>query len=941
MQIQLFFGWDQKMAAKGIEAASKIDGIRHTFPQDLRRIMVFTGSMSDEPVLELRISSERDLSTSFELLDRLVKRRIERLDGVSRVELQGVEPREIRILLRSDDLAAYGIDIPTLRDLLIRSNFAVSAGRLTDNDQRFSVRPRGEFQSVEAIRNLAINDRGLRLGDVADVDLRMPDRNYGRHLDQSYAIGVAVNRSTGSNLVDVTDRVIAEVQEIGKLPQMQGIKIIPLDNQGDLVRKSLYALFEAGLLGCAAGSRRSVPVPPPVDDDVDRHLVHSVLAPDHARGAVLRRTDAEHTFDDGTDAGGGHAGRQRRRGHREHLQASVRRAGQAVRGHARRRARGRTRSDRGHRDDGHRIRTNHLRRQDRHHGVPHARGGDHHRGAGRFPAHRSDAGTNAGRPGAVAAAAAGRLTDESAHEVLRVRPALGDRASLANGGRHRPRLSRRRRADGTRAGEGRHVAAGCYAAAYLPYHIEGQHPLETVEQPSGASRATCSKTRSNSTCAPCTRTTTRVAVSTLLLNEDDALTVPTPEVIERILEKLPTIAIGKPSFQWDQQGGGEGFSLQLSGDSTAVLNELGAEIARRSPNVDGLRDVKSDAESGDREVQVLIDRDRAALAGLTAADISQAVSIAMRGENLREFRGDVGEVAVRLAFRENDRQTIEQLADLPLYAPDGRRVPLGSVASLHVARSPDAIKRTDRQTAVILSGNLEKDTALEDVRPAVSGMMEQIELPPGYSWKFGRGFEREDETQSTMMVNLVLGIACIFLVMAALFESLILPFSIILGSILFFHFRRVPVLRGDRHHVFLHGDDRHHDPHRCRREQRHRTRRSRKQYAQPRLAANRGNCNCGPGPTAADPDDGPRRCWLDTAGTRQRSGRRARWAALLSYGAGDHWRAGVLHRRIFAGGAVDVRLAGQRRAVGAAARCTWRSESRAFRKLGRPYCISA
>jgi HAE1 family hydrophobic/amphiphilic exporter-1 len=63
--------------------------------------------------------------------------------------------------------------------------------------------------------------------------------------------------------------------------------------------------------------------------------------------------------------------------------------------------------------------------------------------------------------------------------------------------------------------------------------------------------------------------------------------------------------------------------------------------------------------------------------------------------------------------------------------------------------------------------------------------MRTIELPAGYSWKFGRGFQRSDETQAVMLQNLVLGVACIFLVMAALFESLLLPFSIILGSIVF------------------------------------------------------------------------------------------------------------------------------------------------------------
>jgi HAE1 family hydrophobic/amphiphilic exporter-1 len=63
--------------------------------------------------------------------------------------------------------------------------------------------------------------------------------------------------------------------------------------------------------------------------------------------------------------------------------------------------------------------------------------------------------------------------------------------------------------------------------------------------------------------------------------------------------------------------------------------------------------------------------------------------------------------------------------------------------------------------------------------------MEQIKLPPGYSWKEGRGFERQDETADMMATNILLGVACIFLVMAALFESMLLPLAIILGSIVF------------------------------------------------------------------------------------------------------------------------------------------------------------
>jgi HAE1 family hydrophobic/amphiphilic exporter-1 len=208
-QVFLQFGWGLSMGAKGIEARAKVDSIRHLLPDDIRRILIFTGSLSDQPVLTLRISSDRDLSDSYDVLDRLLKRRLERLEGVSQVQLQGVDAREIRILLRPDRLLAHGVDIAALRDLLVDSNFSVSAGRITAEDQRFSVRPRGEYRSLDEIRNLRVNAAGLKLGDIADVELRTPDRNYGRHLDRKYAVGVAVSKTTGTNLVDVTDRVLA------------------------------------------------------------------------------------------------------------------------------------------------------------------------------------------------------------------------------------------------------------------------------------------------------------------------------------------------------------------------------------------------------------------------------------------------------------------------------------------------------------------------------------------------------------------------------------------------------------------------------------------------------------------------------------------------------------------------------------------------------------
>ena len=720
------------------------------------------------------------------MLDRLLKRRLERIEGVSRVALQGVDPREVRILLQPDRLAAHGVDLASLRNLLVNSNFAVSAGKITAGDQRFSVRPSGEFTSVDEIRNLTINRSGLRLGDVADIELRTPERSYGRHLDRDYAIGVAVSKTTGSNLVDVTDRVVAEIEEVGKLPQMQGIKIFSLDNDGDSVRESLSDLLTAGALG----GLLAIIVLYLFLRQVTTTLIVIAAVPFSLMITLGALYFAGLTLNILSMMG---------------LMLAV---GMLV--------------------DNAVVITESIFR---------------HR------AERPDAPFQATIDGvnevglAVIAGTATTIivfapiifgaqidiTIFLTHVAVTIIvallaslliaqtlvPMLAARVAVPPRPKARAWISRltEKYVGGLEwiLGHRWWTALGIFLVCvvgvlpmilgavkfdmfpqdvgrrlFMPYHVEGQHALERVESTVNTieeylfSRQEEFNIRSIYSFYQEGR-----AESTILLTDRSDATLSTKDIIERIEKDLPEIAIGKPNFQFDRQGGGEGFSIQISGDSTEILNRLGTEVVRALATVEGLKDVRSDAEAGDKEVRISVDRSRAAAVGLTAAAIAQSVSIAMRGENLREFRGETGEIAVRLAFRDDDKQSIEQLADLPLYTADGRRITLGSVASFRVNASPDTIRRTDRQTAIILTANLEDEVSANDVRPRVNSLMEQIALPPGYSWKEGRGFEREDETAKMMAMNIVLGVACIFLVMAALFESMLLPFSIILGSIVF------------------------------------------------------------------------------------------------------------------------------------------------------------
>ena len=105
---------------------------------------------------------------------------------------------------------------------------------------------------------------------------------------------------------------------------------------------------------------------------------------------------------------------------------------------------------------------------------------------------------------------------------------------------------------------------------YMPLHIEGQHPLERVEDAVDTIEDYLFDNQEEFNIRSVYSYYEKGQASTvILLTEEEDATLSTTEVLERIEANLPVIAIGKPSFDFEQQGGGEGFSLQISGDSTA------------------------------------------------------------------------------------------------------------------------------------------------------------------------------------------------------------------------------------------------------------------------------------------------------------------------------------------------------------------------------------
>ncbi|MDH4260780.1 MAG: efflux RND transporter permease subunit, partial [Gammaproteobacteria bacterium] len=317
---------------------------------------------------------------------------------------------------------------------------------------------------------------------------------------------------------------------------------------------------------------------------------------------------------------------------------------------------------------------------------------------------------------------------------------------------------------------------------YLPFHIEGTYPLARIEEAVTRVEAYLEENKERFGIELVySYFTPDQATSAIKLKPRDQLPMEPRELMKEIEANMPEIIIGKPSFRFDEgdQGGAGSFSMHLAGESTEELVGLSRDVVKRLRDVPGFDSVRTTAKAGEQEVQIIVDRDRAARLGLTPQDVAQTVAIAMRGDRLKDFRADDREIQMRMAFRADDRQTIEDLAATPLYLPDGARSTLGAVSSFRIDQSARTIERVDRLTSVSIEGIVSRDSTLDEVKKGVEAVMEQFPLPAGVAWKYGRSVEDSDDTAQNMIINILLAVVLIYLVMASLFESLLYPVSII------------------------------------------------------------------------------------------------------------------------------------------------------------------
>ena len=777
-EINIRFDWDANIKAKSIEAREKIDAIRHLLPSDVERVMVYKFNLSDMPVFQLRLSSDRDISNSFDLLERNLKMPIERIKGVSRVELYGVQKKQISIRLNPDRVAALHVDVDALTTTLREANFSMTAGQFFDLDQKITVNPTGEYKSKEEIADLMVM-RNVRLSDIAQVIYETPKAVEGRHLDKTHAIGLNIFRESGANLVEVSDAVMAEIENAKNSSAFSGINVFIMQDEATSVTQSLQDLINSGLLG----GFLSIIVLYLFLRNLATTLVVVLSVPFAICITLACMYFMGYTLNILSLMG---------------LMLAV---GMLV-------------------DNAVVVTESIFQEREKSSDII---------GATKKGVSLVSLAIIAGTattvivflPNIVGVKA--EITVFLEHVAVSICISLV--ASLLIAQTLIPLLTTQLKIKPKSAQQKpsklkamyEHVlrwtlahqkATGVIAIAillsttipmtllksddesnnnqdriWLNYDIQGNYSLGEVEKSVAKMENYLYANKDKFHIKQVySYYTAGYAVSGITLEDD--IPVKVTDLKNDIKETMPLFARAKPSFQWDQGSGG-GVQLTLFGQSSENLLELANQIVPVLNSVEGLTDVKTDVDGQDFELQLTVDREKAFRFGLSSMDVATIVSTALRGSNLRTFRGDTdGEVSIRLMYDESLQTSVEKLRNLTIFRDENKNVTLDMVASMRVEPRLSQIQRSSRQTSLSIGGNLESDITVDEARERIELIMQNIELPAGYSWSLEGSFQRQDEDQSIMLTNMVLAIIMIYIVMAALFESLLLP-TAVLTSLIF------------------------------------------------------------------------------------------------------------------------------------------------------------
>lgn len=245
-----------------------------------------------------------------------------------------------------------------------------------------------------------------------------------------------------------------------------------------------------------------------------------------------------------------------------------------------------------------------------------------------------------------------------------------------------------------------------------------------------------------------------------------------------VLDRIRTAVSPLPGAEFKVEKQKEGpptgppVSVEVSGESIDVLDQLVTDARQRIKDVPGLVDLKDDFSKAKPEIRIDVDREKASLLRLSTADISEMVKAAISGTKLGVYRQGEDEYDIIARMPEDRRTAVTDVENLLVPAVDGSPVPLSTLATVKLSSGFGAIRHIDQKRVVSITANTfgrNSNEVLLDVQQRLS----ELPLPSGYAINYSGEQEEQQKASAFLLKAFVGAVLLIMLVLISQFNSVL------------------------------------------------------------------------------------------------------------------------------------------------------------------------
>ncbi|MGQ0736021.1 MAG: efflux RND transporter permease subunit [Acidobacteriota bacterium] len=248
--VRLMFAWGTDLNEAADEVRTRVDRVRGRLPEDADAPTVFKFDSNSMPIMGIGLEGDYDPVTLREVATNDLSPRLERVAGVAAVTIDGGLRRQIHVDLSREKITGLNLSVDRITQVLRSENQNIPLGEIDDADRRFLLRSPGQFTSIDDVRNLVILTRvgvPVYLKDIADVSDATEDRRQVTRINGRPGIRMRVTKQSGKNTVQVASAVRAEIERINR--EVPSVRLAVLDDQSKFIQRSISSVQEHALLG--------------------------------------------------------------------------------------------------------------------------------------------------------------------------------------------------------------------------------------------------------------------------------------------------------------------------------------------------------------------------------------------------------------------------------------------------------------------------------------------------------------------------------------------------------------------------------------------------------------------------------------------------------------------------------------------------------------------